>query len=592
MKPLIAIGTMALLSASLMPASAMTARNAIRPAGPALTPFGAVETLTKAFPTSMVRDMGVAPASTPMKLTIGLYIRNASLVNSILAEQNRPGSALYHKYLTPAQTKSLFSPTRSSVLAVESYLAREGFRDISVTDDNRLVQARGSVGTVNAAFRTAEHVGLRRYGKAILFNSRPAIVPAALGSTVQSVIGVHTVAMVSNIQKRKAGASCEVIPLLNVCALNDFTPRAFWVAYDAGGNLPGTDGSQTADYHSGINTPIAIFGEGILTGVVEDLRTQENLYNLPQTNFTIVPESGGGTQTDTSGSDEFDLDTQTSSGVAGNVKHLDIFDALSLDDSDLIVTYDQFVNSTDKAASASFGGCTALEELSGELPTEDGIFATAALQGQTIFASSGDTGTGCEGVENGVPAGVPGTEYPASSEYVIGVGGTSLITTPANLYQGEIPWAGAGGGLEPFETEGSWATSVATTSTVTGIRSVPDISMDADPNVSGADVTVGGATEIIGGTSLASPMALAVWARIESNNGEKYGFAGPVLYKEFGDDNTAGPLGRPGDLTQTVGGFNDIQVGTNVGYPAAPGYDLASGLGSLDIALQIQDIGN
>jgi subtilase family serine protease len=270
-----------------------------------------------------------------------------------------------------------------------------------------------------------------------------------------------------------------------------------------------------------------------------------------------------------------------------------MYDALSLNDSDLITVFSQFVSDDkDKAASASFGGCTSLEEVGGELPTYDGIFATAMAQGQTVFASSGDTGTACEGVSNGVPAGVPGTEYPASSEYVVGVGGTSLFTTAANLYQGEIPWAGAGGGVEPFETEGAWASTVATTSTGSGLRSVPDISMDADPNISGADVTVSGATEIIGGTSLASPMALAVWARILSNTSETLGNAAPLFYKEFGDDEGTLYVGRPGDLTSTVGGFNDLQIGTNVGYPATPGYDLASGIGSLDIALQIQDIKN
>jgi len=552
-----------------------------------------VATLTKAFPTGMVRDMGLASAATPMSVTVSLYTRNDSMVNAILAAENTPGNPQYHHYLTPAQSQALFSPSNASVSAVESYLASEGFSGIYATPDNELVHANGTVAAVNAAFQTVEHVA-QLGTKAVLINSLPAVVPAALGSIVRSVAGVNTVPMTSFIKKRTAGSSCVSISVgYNTCLLNDFTPRAFWVAYDAGGTAQPTDGSQTADFHSGINTPIAIFAEGLLTGVTQDLRTQENLYNLPQTAFTVINETGNPTQTDTSGSDEFDLDTQTSSGVAGNVKHLDIFDAASLNDSDLLVIFDQFKTlDTDKAGSASFGGCTSLESLSGELSAYDTIFAEAATQGQTIFASSGDTGAACEGATNGAPAGVPGAEFPASSEYVIGVGGTSLFTLPSNLYQGEITWYSGGGGLEPFETSPPWVTSSVDPFSTTGIRSVPDIAMDADPNVSGADVTVGGATEIVGGTSLSSPLALAVWARIESNNGESLGNAGPVLYKEFGDDYTGVQVNRIGDFTQTVGGFNDVLIGENVGYAATPGYDLTTGLGTLDIALQILDINN
>jgi len=565
-------------------------------------PYGAAATRTKAFPANIVRDFGPASDATPMKITIALQPRNEAKFDAIIKAQNTPGNPMYHRFFTANQTKALFSPSAAQVRAVASYLSREGFGRLSVTDDNQFVIAHGTVRSMNAAFGTMEHHALYK-GRAVLVNTRDAVVPAELAATIKSVVGAHTVPMHGNViarTKTKAavlpnGASCVSLTSTGDCYLNDFTPRAFWVAYDAGGNLPGTDGSGTADYHSGINTPIAIIAEGILSGVVSDLRIQENDYSLPPTSYRIVNETGNPTQTDTSGADEFDLDTQTSTGVAGNVKRLDIYDAASLEDSDLIVVFDQFVtDDVAKAASASFGGCTSLEALSGGLTTYDAIFAEAMMQGQTVFASSGDTGAACEGIENGVPdAGVPGTEYPASSEYVVGVGGTSLLTTPSNLYQGETAWAtGGGGGIEPFESEGSWATSLTTAYTAAGTRAVPDISMDADPNISGADVTVAGATEIIGGTSLASPMALAVWARIESNNGESLGSAAPYFYKEFGDAYTGMQLNRAGDFTETVNGFNDILLGTDGFYPATAGYDLASGLGSLDIALQIQDIKN
>ena len=75
-------------------------------------------------------------------------------------------------------------------------------------------------------------------------------------------------------------------------------------------------------------TSIAIFAEGSLTGVVKDLRTEETAAKLPQVPVTVVPV--GAKSTDTSGADEFDLDTQFSTGMAGTVKNLYLYDAASL----------------------------------------------------------------------------------------------------------------------------------------------------------------------------------------------------------------------------------------------------------------------
>ncbi len=56
--------------------------------------------------------------------------------------------------------------------------------------------------------------------------------------------------------------------------------------------------------------------------------------------------------------------------------------------------------------------------LDGSLAMIDQILMQGAAQGQTMFASSGDTGSFCSvGTPNGVPAGVPEVEYPAASPY-------------------------------------------------------------------------------------------------------------------------------------------------------------------------------
>ena len=235
-----------------------------------------------------------------------------------------------------------------------------------------------------------------------------------------------------------------------------------------------------------------------------------------------------------------------------------------------------------RAASASFGECEFAASLDGSLAADDNAFMEAAAQGQTVFTSAGDTGGFCAvavGV-NGVPAGVPDVSYPASSPWVIAVGGTTLVTNSNGSYSSEAAWVAGGGGPSLFEAPPAYQKGVAppvsapcvTAGAACG-RAVPDIAMDADPN-SGANVYVGGQPEGVGGTSLSSPLSLGVWARMESARSNRLGFAGRRLYAASGT--TA---------------FHDITVGDTGPYPATPGFDYATGIGTFDVAKAIARIG-
>jgi subtilase family serine protease len=272
--------------------------------------------------------------------------------------------------------------------------------------------------------------------------------------------------------------------------------------------------------------------------------------------------------------------------MAGNVAQLTIYDAPSLTDADTTTEFDRFVtDDSSKAGSASFGECELLADEDGSTAADDAIFREAALQGQTVFASSGDTGVGCLGVENGIPLGVPGVEYPASSTYVVGVGGTTLLANASGAYDAEIGWYSGGGGTSVIEPAGAWQSGVVPLS-LTGLKAVPDIAMDADPDT-GANVIVSGSAEEVGGTSLSSPLSLGVWARLESAHGNALGFAAPIFYKEFSDEGGTSLI--PSGLTRAIGGFHDIEFGGNP-LPALPGYDYSTGLGTFDVGLSVGDI--
>jgi pseudomonalisin len=286
----------------------------------------------------------------------------------------------------------------------------------------------------------------------------------------------------------------------------------------------------------------------------------------------------GAPSSDTSGTDEWDLDSQTSTGVAPDAANLYFYDASSLDDSDLSDAINAWVSQdAAPAASASLGECDILPYLDGSMAVDDAALAEAAAQGQTFFASTGDTGSSCSVLPtNGVPlSGLPDTEYPASSTYATAVGGTTLDTDDSDAYQAEIAWNAGGGGISPVETGGSWQSGVVPTS-IAGLRGTPDIAFDADSNT-GALIYVDGTAEQIGGTSLSSPMALGFWTRLESSHGNALGFAPPTLYGLYSAGKT--------------GGFHDVLLGVNGTYAATPGWDYTTGLGSWDVDGLSDDLG-
>ncbi len=215
---------------------------------------------------------------------------------------------------------------------------------------------------------------------------------------------------------------------------------------------------------------------------------------------------------------------------------------------------------------------------------DDELLAEGAVQGQTMFVSTGDTGSFCSvGTPNGVPAGVPLVEYPAASPYVVAVGGTTLLTQTAGGYGGEAAWYSGGGGLSQFEYSPYWEASAQPVSAQgESFRGLPDVAMDADLQT-GMTIYLGdsGGWTTIGGTSLASPLMAGVWARMLETK-STLGFAPPVLYAAW-SASAAGATSSAFPPTRQYGPYHDLLVGANGSYSALPGYDYTTGLGSVDV---------
>ncbi|WP_406806340.1 protease pro-enzyme activation domain-containing protein [Burkholderia semiarida] len=197
------------------------------------------------------------------------------------------------------------------------------------------------------------------------------------------------------------------------------------------------------------------------------------------------------------------------------------------------------------------------------------VLQAAAAQGITVCAASGDSGS-----DDGLQDGADHVDFPASSPYVLGCGGTQLDALPGQGIRSEVTWndeasgGGAGGGGVsslfdlPAWQQGLKVARADGTATPLAKRGVPDVAGDASPQT-GYEVSVAGTPAVMGGTSAVAPLWAALIARINAAAGASAGWINPVLYK------------HPDAL-------RDITKGSNGTYAAAAGWDACTGLGSPD----------
>jgi len=188
----------------------------------------------------------------------------------------------------------------------------------------------------------------------------------------------------------------------------------------------------------------------------------------------------------------------------------------------------------------------------------------AAALGITVTAAAGDNGS-----SDGESDGQPHVDFPASSPYVLGCGGTRLIAKGSAIAS-EVVWnesaadeGATGGGVSTVFPLPEWqgASRVPKSPAGTPGRGVPDVSGNADP-LTGYQIFLDGQTQVIGGTSAVAPL----WAGLVARCNQKLG----------------GPLGTPHSAFYQIGSkaFRDITQGNNGAYQAAPGWDACTGLGS------------
>jgi len=221
--------------------------------------------------------------------------------------------------------------------------------------------------------------------------------------------------------------------------------------------------------------------------------------------------------------------------------------------------------------SISWGGGESNYPLEHQQAADD-CFARAALQGVSIFAASGDDGTGMQGVR--CPAFDP--TYPSSLPHVTSVGATYLENAT------ETGWASSGGGYSALWPQPSWQRkAVEEYERTAGSSGLPPTSLynssgRVTPDVAAVGtcfrVFSGGAMGTLSGTSAATPTFAGMVARVNdllaTQGKPPVGFINPILY-------AAGS--SPG--TDVVAG-NNRQRACPAGFPATAGFDAVTGLGT------------
>lgn len=497
-------------------------------------------------------DLGPAPTAVRQTVVLSLKLRDDAGLARLLKAQQNEGSADYHRWLTPAQFADRFSPRTSVVAEVTGWAKAAGLTVTEVSPNRTLVTLGATRAQLNRAFAVRLH-GYRLAGQTYVTPNRTASLPARLRTALGSVLGLTTYnpnrvhhRLATTAAKTAGATGATTAAGYRPYASGGYSPRDFHVVY----NAPATT--------SGANQTAAIITDGNLSQVKRDLSQFEERFELRRVPLTVVETTQP--SNDTTNNIEYDLDSQATLGFAPGIKRLIAYNAGALGD---IHPLNQFVvERRSLTASASYGGCELLNAMFGFVAAGDQVFKQAMAQGQTFWFSTGDDGSGCPLLfTTGTPAAVPNVEYPASSPYVVAVGGTTLTGQTVQPAR-EITWIGAGGGYSAVESAPPWQKSAGAFERSLG-RGLPDVSLDADPN-SGFTVIVAGMAEIVGGTSASAPAWNGIWARVLQRH-PRIGFAAPALYRL-----------PPGALV-------DITLGTNGLHAATPGYDLSTGLGTPNI---------
>jgi kumamolisin len=560
-----------------------------------------------------------APANAELNIVLPLVARSAALRRYALAVST-PGTPLYGRYASLQTLALRYGAPRSTRERVLAYLRSRGAHAVRIDATGELAEATMSVtvaehvfGTRLALYRTGGGIrfiapvarGARAAGSAqalpaglrglatgvIGLDNRPVVTaPAVLRATPERRRAVHAnVAPSSELQRTGTPSGCPA-----ALATGGFTPNQYLNAY----GYSTLQGSGT----TGAGERVALIEiDGFKAS---DIATFAQCFGLAVP--TISTHLVGVAHALAPGG-ETTLDLEMLDAAAPSLTSIDVYEASADSSADVREFAAPLQNPAQLPAvmSVSVGLCeqdTLLSVGDVGLNAIENVLATATAAGVTVVAASGDNGSADCLNAKGNSRPKLAVNYPSSSWWVTSVGGTNLSLDADNNIAAETVWndegfqpqAAGGGGASVLFGRPPYQDAV-----VSGdAREVPDVAMLADLNPGYATYCTARPScvnrgdphpwQAVGGTSAGTPLLAGGVALIDellsSDGRESVGLLNPLLYE----------LGDSADYDNV---FNDVtQYNNDVGAfiprfrrglgccSAGPGYDMASGWGSVKLA--------
>jgi subtilase family serine protease len=583
-----------------------------------------------------MHDAGRVSSGTPLQGMSAVLSRTPAQeadLQSLIASQQDPSSTQYHQWLTPDQFATRFGVANSDIAQVESWLQQQGFAIENVSRSKNRITFSGTVGQAEVAFGTEIH----NYTSGTQTHFAPSTdisIPAALAPVVQTVTNLSSFRPKPHLRVSPTKANPQPNFTSGQSGSYFLTPGDVATIYDL-----------TASYNSGYtgtDQSIAVVGQSSI--LQSDVTNFQSAAGLPAKNPTMVLVPSSGNSTTYSGDEaESDLDVEYSGAIGKGASVYFIYVGNNQNDS--VWNSIQYAVDTRVAPiiSTSYGDCET-DMSSSDYTSLNGILAQAAAQGQSVVAAAGDNGsTDCYG-DTSLSSSQQmalGVDFPASSQYVTGMGGTEFptadvtagnttywaqavgsdVVTSALSYipeqawnddttcvqfvsAGGFPLCSGGGGVSTLTARPSWQTAVPGIPSGT-YRLVPDISLDAsainapylfcssDSQSTGITGSCSNGFRdsnnqyltTAGGTSFDAPIFAGMLSIVnQKTNSTGQGVINSTLYS------------LASNATTYASAFHDITSGNNEctagstycnsagssAYAATAGYDEASGLGSLD----------
>ena len=531
-------------------------------------------------------DRGALDSSTlihGVKLVLGQTKQQTSDLEQLLEAQRDPSSPDYRNWLSPDQFAERFGASENDIAKLRSWLESHGLVVDEVARARNWIAFSGNAGQIAPVFRTELH-RFEVDGEKHFANAAAPSIPASLAGLVVAIRGLD------DFHPRPRKASIRTDPEFNATNGNHY------VAPDDLATIYNIQALYQAGY-DGLGQKIVIAGQ---TGIrLPDIRGFRASFNLPAKDPQLVL---AGTDPGSNLNDqiEADLDLEWAGAVARNATIIyvyshDVFDSVQY-------AIDQNLA---PVISVSYGGCETWAPA-----TYRTMAQQANAEGITWLNASGDSGPfGCD---NGakIATNPPSTTFPADIPEVTAVGGTEFNEAGGTYWTNRnnsnlasaISWipekawndsspanglAAGGGGVSKLYTKPWWQTGPGVPNDQA--RDVPDISLNASGAHDAYVIFANGGMMGIGGTSAATPAFAGIVALLNqylvatgaiSNPG--LANLNPSLYSlaqnvpDAFHDIIAGDI-----IVPCAAGVTGCTSGS-FGYKAGPGYDLATGLGSVD----------